>query len=401
MAHNHRRHEAGTLITAISRSPVALSSGLLLSLLLLLGQSVPATCQQCRVDQGSWVYDRVYEPAYNGYTCKSIRSYYNCQRNGRNDTGYLKYVWRSPGCDIRRFNPVRTLSILRNKVFMFVGDSFVNNLEISMRCLLETKSVTKDFRGKFGRTGVRTRGFIIPQFNISFLRMPSNFLVRSSPVGVASSAAAWRVHLDRPDPSWFNLLPHTHYVIFSAGHWFINAPSNLRVYYRKNQQLPPFPRPYAPLYDAHLTIRKFLVNSRYSGLPMVMTFSAYHYNNAFSSGDAAKSCMDMRGQVMNGTRMLWAERNTETLQSRDAQVKAFSSYPQFKIVDIARSSVARLDAHQGQLLYFSPSPFSPATLTFLSPYFPQLDPYSSPPLPLLYSPIDTLARHSVPIPSSR
>ncbi|CAI7905824.1 unnamed protein product [Closterium sp. NIES-53] len=61
---------------------------------------------------------------------------------------------------------------------------------------------------------------------------------------------------------------------------------------------------------------------------MVMTFSAYHYNNAFSSGDAAKSCMDMRGQVMNGTRML--------------------SYPQFKIVDIARSSLARPDAHQGQ-----------------------------------------------------
>ncbi|CAI5475103.1 unnamed protein product [Closterium sp. Yama58-4] len=240
------------------------------------------------------------------------------------------------------------LSIMRNKVFMFVGDSFVNNLEISMRCLLETKAVTKNFWGKFGRTGIRTRGFIIPQYNISFLHVPSNFLVRSSPVGAASSAGAWKVHLDRPDLSWFKLLPHTHYVIFSAGHWFINAPSNLRLYYRKNKLLPPFPRPYAPLYDAHLTVRKFLVDSQYSGLAMVMTFSAYHYNNAFSSGDAAKSCMDMRGQVMNATRMMWAERNTETLQARDAQVKAFSSYPQFKIVDIARSSLARPDAHLGQ-----------------------------------------------------
>ncbi|CAI5475652.1 unnamed protein product [Closterium sp. Yama58-4] len=276
MAPNYRRYEAGSLSTPVPRLSVALFSALSLSLVLLLDQSAPATCQQCRVDQGSWVYDRMYEPAYNGYTCKSIRSYYNCQRNGRKDTGYLKYVWRSPGCDIRR--------------------------------------------GKFGRTGIRTRGFIIPQFNISFLRMPSNFLVRSGPVGAASSAGAWRVHLDRPDSTWLKLLPHTH-VIFSAGHWFINAPSNLRLYYRKNKLLPPFPRPYAPLYDAHLTIRKILVNSRYSGLPMVMTFSAYHYNNAFSSEDAAKSCMDMRGQVMNTTRMLWAEKNTETLQARDAQVK--------------------------------------------------------------------------------
>ncbi|GJP32872.1 hypothetical protein CLOM_g17465 [Closterium sp. NIES-68] len=332
----------------LQKPPAALSAALLLSLVLLLGQSVPATCQQCRIDQGSWVYHGAYEPAYNGYTCKSIRSYYNCQRNGRKDTGYLKYAWRSPGCDIRRFNPARLLPLMRHKVFMFVGDSFANNLEISMRCLLETRAATKDLRGKFARTGIRTRGFTIPQFNITFLRTASNFLVRSSPVGTASSAAAWRVHLDRPDPAWAALLPYTHYVIFSAGHWFINAPSDLRLYYRKKKQLPPFPRPYAPLYDAHSTIRKYLVKSRYSGLPMVMTFSAYHYNNAFSSGDSAKSCLDMRGEVMNRTRMLWAERNTETLAARDAQVKAFRSFPQFKIVDIARSSLARPDAHQGQ-----------------------------------------------------
>ncbi|CAI5501963.1 unnamed protein product [Closterium sp. Naga37s-1] len=168
----------------------------------------------------------------------------------------------------------------------------------------------QDFRGQFGRTGVRSRGFIIPQFNISFLRMPSNFLVRSSPVGVASSAGAWRVHLDRPDPSWFKLLPHTHYVIFSAGHWFINVSG----YVNTGQEL----HGHAGAGDERH--EDAVGREEYGDTASERRTSegAFELGAELGGGEGGERKNDV---VMNGTRMLWAERNTETLQARDAQVK--------------------------------------------------------------------------------
>eukprot|EP00475_Leptophrys_vorax_P012650 TRINITY_DN19046_c0_g1_i1.p1 TRINITY_DN19046_c0_g1~~TRINITY_DN19046_c0_g1_i1.p1 ORF type:complete len:379 (-),score=-31.10 TRINITY_DN19046_c0_g1_i1:76-1212(-) len=322
-----------------------IATGLPLVALVTLYFAPTATCQQCRLDQGSWVYDPSYRPSYNGFTCNSIRSYYNCDRNGRKDSWYKRYVWRSPHCDLRRFSAPAFLRVMRHRVFLFVGDSFASNLEASLRCLVETGAQTRNYLGNFARTGVLTGGFLVPSHNITFLRMPSNFLVKSKPVGEANSAAAWRVHLDRVDTQWAKLLPYTHYVLFSSGHWFINAPANLRLYYSKNRPLPPLNSMDA-LYKAHIAVRRYLLRSNYSGLPMVMTFSAYHYNNAFRAGDSAKSCLDTRG-AMNTSRLQWAERNTYILEARDQQVRPFVSYPQFKIVDIARMSLARPDAHQG------------------------------------------------------
>ena len=49
-----------------------------------------------------WVYDQSYFPQYSAKTCMSLRDEFACQRNGRTDWKFLKYVWRSPGCNIQR-----------------------------------------------------------------------------------------------------------------------------------------------------------------------------------------------------------------------------------------------------------------------------------------------------------
>jgi len=62
--------------------------------------AVPSSCDAYR---GSWVVDESY-PLYDAASCPFVRTEFDCRRNGRPDTAYLKYRWQpSPPCSLPRF----------------------------------------------------------------------------------------------------------------------------------------------------------------------------------------------------------------------------------------------------------------------------------------------------------
>lgn len=55
----------------------------------------------CELFTGAWVRDDTY-PMYVSSQCPIIDEEFNCQMNGRPDSGYLKYRWQPLNCELPR-----------------------------------------------------------------------------------------------------------------------------------------------------------------------------------------------------------------------------------------------------------------------------------------------------------
>ncbi|CAI6003641.1 unnamed protein product [Closterium sp. NIES-65] len=400
-----------------------------------------------------WVRNPSLPKRYTGLSCKSIRSSLNCQKNGRKDTAYLNYEFKSPGCNIQRFDPKAFLSMMRNKVFLGVGDSFNPNLQHSVRCLVESVAATKDVNGALFKTGLSAQGYVVPQYNATFLTIASSFLVDATPVvrtgyvvpqcnatfrtivwsvqqqpfstdgdparaqqgtpfslsasfphvlspppfpfplhatgrgvqeeseeggeagrpqqgassssnpwkvnldGSVSSSSPWKVNLDVPSKEWTPFLRHSHYVVFSAGHWFTNVrvcviesgalqSGNLRQWFVKKQQQKGMTSS-AAMTAAYTTMRNYIASSGYTGLPMVLTYTASHYESAFAATDSVKACSGAKGP-MTSKQMAFASKKSDALEGRTAVVKVFQGNPTFKVLDVSKASLMRPDAHMAK-----------------------------------------------------
>lgn len=91
--------------------------------------------EDCDIFSGEWV-SYPQGPHYTNSTCWTIQDHQNCMRNGRKDTGYLKWRWKPSGCELPVFDPAEFLKILKGKSLAFVGDSVARNQMQSLLCLL-------------------------------------------------------------------------------------------------------------------------------------------------------------------------------------------------------------------------------------------------------------------------
>lgn len=57
----------------------------------------------CDVFDGHWVVDEGFEPLYKPGSCPFVDNAFNCLKNGRPDTDYLRLKWKPHACEIPRF----------------------------------------------------------------------------------------------------------------------------------------------------------------------------------------------------------------------------------------------------------------------------------------------------------
>lgn len=62
---------------------------------------VKSALSGCDISHGRWVYDETY-PLYRYQKCLFADRGFNCERNGRPDTDFMKFRWQPHDCDLPR-----------------------------------------------------------------------------------------------------------------------------------------------------------------------------------------------------------------------------------------------------------------------------------------------------------
>ncbi|XP_061349152.1 protein trichome birefringence-like 4 [Gastrolobium bilobum] len=177
----------------------------------------------CDIFDGTWVHDDA-GPVYQLGSCPFLDDAFNCFKNGRADSEYLKYRWKPHGCQIPRFDGLKMLRMLRGKRLVFVGDSLNRNMWLSLVCALRAslKDKSKIYEVS-GRREFRIQGFFSFKFrdygcSIDFVKSP--FLVqewRMSRKGGTPQRETLRLDMIQASKYQYH---NADIIIFNTGHWW-------------------------------------------------------------------------------------------------------------------------------------------------------------------------------------
>ncbi|XP_010268038.1 PREDICTED: protein trichome birefringence-like 4 [Nelumbo nucifera] len=182
----------------------------------------------CDIFDGKWVFDNS-DPIYQPGSCPFIDDAFNCFKNGRLDSGYMRYRWKPNDCQIPRLDGKEMLEILKGKRLAFVGDSLNRNMWQSLVCALRESVMNKSRVFEVsGRHEFRTQGFysfIFTEYNCSIEFFRSPFLVQEWKINDSTGARKETLRLDLIHGSsskYFN----ADIIIFNTGHWWTHQKTS-------------------------------------------------------------------------------------------------------------------------------------------------------------------------------
>ncbi|XP_062227630.1 protein trichome birefringence-like 37 [Phragmites australis] len=169
-----------------------------------------SAASSCDLFQGRWVADESY-PLYNASNCPFVPDVFDCRRNGRPDTAYLKFRWSPSGCSLPRFDGVDFLRRWRGKTIMFVGDSLSMNQWVSLACMLDAAAPAHG-RTTFA-TGEPVSSVRFEDYDLLLVLYHTTFLV-----DIVQEDIGRVLKLDsmRNASSWLG----AHLLVFNTWHWW-------------------------------------------------------------------------------------------------------------------------------------------------------------------------------------
>ncbi|TVU15310.1 hypothetical protein EJB05_38824, partial [Eragrostis curvula] len=197
---------------------------------------------KCDVFNGRWVRDENYG-FYPPKSCPHIDDDFNCHKNGRPDSDFLKWRWQPHGCDIPRLDATEFLERLRGQRIIFVGDSLNRNMWESLVCTL--RHGVRDKRNVYeasGRNRFKTRGyysFKFREYNCSVDFIRSTFLVKEVTHGRKNGTEDEKLRLDELDAAT-PAYQTANIVVFNTGHWWTHAKTSKGLnYYQEGNHVYP------------------------------------------------------------------------------------------------------------------------------------------------------------------
>ncbi|KFK25820.1 hypothetical protein AALP_AA8G165600 [Arabis alpina] len=171
--------------------------------------------QRCDLFTGEWVPNED-APYYTNTTCSEIHPHQNCMKNGRPDTGFMRYRWKPDGCDLPIFDPREFLEMARGKAMGFVGDSVSRNQVQSLVCLLSRVEYPQDISPS-PATDIKVWNYT--SYNFTLHAMWSPFLVKTTnPDPTGPKANLFSLYLDEYT-EWMSQIDQLDYLVISSGHW--------------------------------------------------------------------------------------------------------------------------------------------------------------------------------------
>ncbi|KAL3348091.1 hypothetical protein AABB24_021641 [Solanum stoloniferum] len=185
--------------------------------------------KSCDIFDGEWVQDNDLHPLYKPGSCPFIDNSFNCFKNGRRDTEYLKLKWKPHGCEIPRFDGLKMLKMLKGKRLVFVGDSLNRNMWESLVCALRNSLIDKNRVNEVsGHRQFRSQGFYSFKFkdfkcSIDFIKSP--FLVQEWRFSDKAGARRETLRLDTIHGS-LTKYHDADIIIFNTGHWWTHQKTH-------------------------------------------------------------------------------------------------------------------------------------------------------------------------------
>eukprot|EP00850_Spirogloea_muscicola_P010130 SM000058S18560 [mRNA] locus=s58:545204:546914:- [translate_table: standard] len=316
--------------------------------------------QDCDLFVGRWVEENASAPSYTDAICSFISAHQNCRANGRPDRGYERWRWRPSRCELPRFDGRRFLAAMVGRSILFVGDSVARKHMESLLCLLSQVEQPINWGNrKYQRYLFRsTRTFV--------LRVWSSWLVHEqidSLEGTPESLV--KLHLDRVDERFADLLPQVAVTVLCSGHWWVKPAAFVRngtVVGAVGWRPPADSTLAAPGRLALSNTEAFsealatalgaaLGAPGYAGLTVLRTFSPDHYEGGeWNTGGA---CASRTAPLAPDER--WPNTFTDDMRARQlaAAVRASEMAlgggggSRLAVMDVTPSSEGRADGHPG------------------------------------------------------